>query len=122
LLDSIVYSNSQLNYISQSDGALIEKESGKPKELKNKKGQLISVEKQDLVSKGTHYNGSKLAKTQISKTSALLKKEDRTICHVLDREFDDATMFEHTESLGDEFVIRLKLNHLSNESQVVESP
>lgn len=122
LLDSFVYSNSQPNYVSQSDAALIEKESGKSKELKNKKGQIISIEKQDLVSKGTYYNGSKLAKTQISKTSALLKREDRTICHVLDREFDDSTLFEHIESLGDEFVIRLKLNRLSNEKQTVYTP
>jgi hypothetical protein len=84
--------------------------------------ELISIEKQNLVRKDTYYNGSKLAKTQISKTSGLLKKEDRTICHVLDREFDDSTMFEHIESLGDEFVIRLKLNRLSNESQVVYTP
>ncbi|WP_375562679.1 transposase [Bernardetia sp. OM2101] len=122
LLDSFVYSNSQPNYVSQSDVALIEKENGKAKELKNKKGQLISIEKQNLVRKDTYYNDSKLAKTQISKTSGLLKKEDRTICHVLDREFDDSTMFEHIESLGDEFVIRLKLNRLSNESQVVYTP
>jgi hypothetical protein len=122
LLDSFVYSNSQPNYVSQSDGALTEKKSGKPKELTNKKGKLISVEKQDLVSKGTYYNGSKLAKNQISKTSALLKKEDRMICHVLDKEFDDSTRFEHIENLGDEFVIRLKLNRLSNESKTVYTP
>ena len=121
LLDSFVYSNSQPNYVSQSDVVLIKKDGGKTTELKNKKGK-ISLEKQALVDKGTYQNGSKLAKTQISKTSALLKKEDRTICHVLDREFDDATMFEHIESLGDEFVIRLKLNRLSNESQTVYTP
>ena len=85
--------------------------------LTSKKGKLISLEKQELVSKGIYQNGSKLAKTQISKTSALLKKEDRTICHVLDREFDDSTLFEHIESLGDEFVIRLKLNRMSMNSQ-----
>jgi hypothetical protein len=122
LLDSFVYSNSQSNYVSQSDVVLIEKDGGKTQELKSKKGKLICSEKQDLVSKGTYQNDSKLAKTQISKTSALLKKEDRTICHVLDREFDDATMFEHIESLRDEFVIRLKLNRLSNESQTVYTP
>jgi hypothetical protein len=121
LLDSFVYSNAQSNYVSQSDVVLIKKDGGKTTELKNKKGK-ISLEKQALVDKGTYQNGSKLAKTQISKTSALLKKEDRTICHVLDREFDDATMFEHIESLGDEFVIRLKLNRLSNESQTVYTP
>jgi hypothetical protein len=121
LLDSFVYSNAQPNYVSQSDVVLIKKDGGKTTELKNKKGK-ISLEKQALVDKGTYQNGSKLAKTQISKTSALLKKEDRTICHVLDREFDDATMFEHIESLGDDFVIRLKLNRLSNESQTVYTP
>lgn len=71
------------------------------------------------MSKSIYQNGSKLAKTQISKTSVLLKKEHRTICHVLDRGFDDATIFEHIESLRDKFVIRLKLNRLSNESQTI---
>ena len=122
LLDSFVYSNAQQNYVSQSDVALIEKEGGKTQELTSKKGKLISLEKQELVSKGTYQNGSKVAKTQISKTSTLLKKEDRTICHVLDREFDDSTLFSHIESLGDEFVTRLKLNRLSNENQVVYTP
>jgi hypothetical protein len=121
LLDSVVYSNAQSDYVAQSVVDEIVKDGGK-KVLKNKKGELISQAQQDLVLGGTYQNGSKIAKAQMSKTSALLKKEGRTVCHVLDREFDDEEVFEHTEVLQDEFVIRLKLNRLSNEKQTLYTP
>lgn len=122
LLDSVVYSNAQSDYVAQSVVDEIVKDGGKTQVLKDKKGKLISQAKQDLVLGGTYQNGSKIAKAQMSKTSALLKKEGRTVCHVLDREFDDDEVFEHTEALQDEFVIRLKINRLSNEKQTLYTP
>lgn len=94
LLDSVVYSNAQSDYVAQSVVDEIVKDGGKPQVLKDKKGGLISQAKQDLVLGGTYQNGSKIAKAQMSKTSALLQKEGRTICHVLDREFDDEEVFD----------------------------
>lgn len=121
LLDSVVYSNAQSNYVAQSLVDEIVKDGGK-KVLKDKKGELITQAQQDLVRKGTYQNGSKIAKSQIRKLSALLKKEGRTTCHVLDREFDDEAVFSTIDALKDQFVVRLKLNRLSNEEQVLYTP
>jgi Transposase DDE domain len=122
LLDSVVYSNAQSDYVGQSVVAVVQQAGGKNVALKDDKEVLISEAQQDLVLDGTYQNGSKLAKSQMSKTSALLKEAGRTICHILDREFDDVEVFEHLDTLADEFVIRLKLNRLSNEMQTLYTP
>lgn len=122
LVDSVVYSNAQSDYVLQSTVDLIAKGSDKGEDLRNKKGELISQSEQDLVLGGTYQNDSKLAQAQIKKTSALLKQEGRMICHILDREFDDEETFEAIDSLEDEFVIRLKLNRLSDENQLIYTP
>lgn len=117
LLDSVVYSNAQSDYVAQSEVEEIVKDRGKSQTLGDKKGELISQAQQDLVLGGTYQNGSKIAKAQIRKLSALLKKEGRTTCHILDREFDDDEVFAAIDTLKDEFVVRLKLNRLSNEKR-----
>jgi hypothetical protein len=122
LIISQSISNAQSDYVAQCVVDVIEKEGSKNPKLKDNKGKLISEAQQDLVLGGTYQNSSTLAKAQISKTSALLKKEGRTICHILDREFDDEEVFEHIDTLKDEFVIRLKLNRLSNERQTRYTP
>lgn len=127
LLDTCLYSNKQANYVRQeichqifSNHASTEKQVI----LKDKKGKIISAECQDLVLKDTYQNGSKIAKNQIIKSSKILKSSNSevSICHVLDREFDDISVFETINDLSDKFVIRIKLSRLSNAKTVHYTP
>lgn len=114
------YSNRLDHYVSQEHIELIK---NKPKNEQNeqdlfdKKGKVISEQKQDLVRLDKHTNGVIIAKKHIKDGSEALKKNhpNRTICHILDREYDNEAVFDHINALNDRFVIRLKLNRLSNE-------
>jgi hypothetical protein len=44
------------------------------------------------------------------------------ITHISDREYDDVEHFEFIDGLGDEFITRMKLSRLSNESQAINTP
>ena len=127
LLDSYLYSNKQADYVRQDichQILAIAPNTEKSEELKDKKGKTISLECQDLVLKDEYQNGVKIAKNQIIKSSKILKSSNQelVICHVLDREFDDVSIFETIDNLSDKFTIRLKLNRLSNSKQVLYTP
>lgn len=124
LLASTLYSNAQADYVSQEHLHLIESDTSKTALLGDKKGNQIREEERALVLADTYRNGAKIAKQHLRESSVLLKtnQPNRLVCHVLDREFDDEAIFEQVETLQDEFVIRLKLNRLSTDSQTVYTP
>jgi len=95
---------------------LIENKPDNEQVLLDSKGKIISKDKQDIVSVAEHTNGVIIAKKHIKSGSEALKKTNpnRAICHILDQEYDNETIFEHITALKDSFVIRLKLNCLSN--------
>jgi hypothetical protein len=127
LLDSVIYSNKQPTFVNQDTCHRIQKEqknTTKSVELKDKKGNIITQEQIELVTTDEYQNGTKIAQNQIRKCSTLLKESnpERSICHILDREFDDNDVFEEINKLKDKLIIRLKLNRLSNELQQVYTP
>lgn len=124
LLDSVVYSNRSSGYVSQEKVHLITSNQGSEEVLQDKKGNIISKEEIDLVTQNLYHNGASIAKAQIQKSSHLLKEgqPSRLLTHILDREFDDECVFAQIDSLGDEFVIRLKLSRNSNEKEKVYTP
>ena len=124
LLDSVLYSNGSADYVSQEKVNLIKSAKGAKKVLKDKKGNKIKQEEIDLVERDLYQNGSKIAQNQIQKSSRLLRegKPDRILSHVLDREYDDESIFDQIDDLGDEFVIRLKLNRNSQQQEKVYTP
>ena len=116
-----MYSNRLDHYVSQEHLGLIENNVEKGKELLDSKGKIISTSKQEIVAGGVHINSVIIAKKHIKASSETLKKANASvdICHILDREYDNEAIFEHIDTLADTFVIRLKLNRLSNEQKVV---
>jgi hypothetical protein len=85
----------------------------------------LSVKKQDLVASGEHINTTVLYKKQLLQSSLLLKKEhpNRLVCHISDREFDNEQYFAYiNDELEDEFITRVKLSRLSNQSKVCYTP
>jgi len=106
LFDHQLYSTKMPNYVKQED-------------IKHLSQQPKSV--QQLVIENKHLNTSILFKRQVEQSSKELKKTppERTICHIADREFDSEEVFEHIDSLKDDFVIRLKLSRLSAELKTI---
>ena len=121
------------DYVSQEVVHLVENHSSIAKEsateLLDKNGNIVSKKMQDLVISKLHINGSMVAsgtppERMIQESSVLLKQENpgREVSHILDREFDDAEIFETIDALGDSFTIRLKLNRLSTETRTIYTP
>ena len=99
------------DYVSQEVVDLVENHNSiTPKiatELLDKNGNIISKKTQDLVVSKQHINGSVIAKRMIKESSVLLKQENsnREVSHTggvpfLDREFDDAAIFETIDALA----------------------
>lgn len=109
LLEHQVYSNTMPNFVSQE--AL-------------SKLPAQSAEIQLLVQDNAHINTVILFKEQVKRCSETLKKDhpDRTICHIVDREYDSEDIFSYINDLQDQFVIRLKLSRDSNEIKTLYTP
>lgn len=124
LLDSVVYSNGAADYVSQSKVEAIQSGKGKIGDSVKNQKTTISAWEYQLVQEDNYQNGKRIAFEQRTKSSKLLKEThpERCLTHVLDREFDDEAIFEHIDKLGDEFVIRLKLNRLSHQFQKTYTP
>lgn len=90
----------------------------------DKKGRIISEEKQELVKSNNYLNGLVITKKMLKKSSDLLKKDHpfRKVCHVLDREFDNNQLFETIDEQEDFFIIRLKTGRLSNDKKIIYTP
>jgi hypothetical protein len=67
---------------------------------------------------GVSFSSDSIVLGQISATDQALKKRfpNLPVRHLLDRGHDDESVFDHIDSLGSQFVIRLKLSRNSNES------
>ena len=106
LLAHRLYSSNEPTYLSQKDVKDVASldEAGKA-----------------LLDSATYINTQVLYKDHLRQSSSLLKSEDasRQVCHIADREFDDASHFAYIDDLGDSFVTRLKLSRLSNERKTV---
>ncbi len=109
LLDHQVYSNAMPTFVSQEALAKLSEQ---------------SAETQQLVKDNQHINNVILFKAQAKRCSEILKKEnpDRTICHILDREYDSEDIFSYLHHLKDQFVIRLKLSRDSDETKTLYTP
>lgn len=142
LLNNIVFSNAMPNFVTQEVVGAIKKNAAKLAILeteKEKKGEnnevkllpekseksiliygkdnkQVSISTQELVEKDEYINQIKIAKQQITASSYSLKKDNSAckISHILDREFDNESIFTLINGLGDDFVIRLKNGRLSN--------
>ena len=128
LLCNELYSNTLPSYVNQEVVNLVKSNKVNTSEatlskedLLDKKGRIISEEKQELVKNNNYLNGLVIAKNMLKKSSDLLKKDHsfRKVCHVLDREFDNNKLFETIDKQEDFFIIRLKINRLSNEKQTI---
>jgi len=106
LFDHQLYSTKMPNYVKQED-------------IKHLSEQPESI--QELVNENKHVNTSVLFKRQVEQCSKKLHElqPERIICHIADREFDSDEIFEHIDSLEDNFVIRLKLSRLSSQAKTV---
>jgi Transposase DDE domain len=79
----------------------------------------LTPEQQLLVFKKEHVNTKILFHRNVKDSHDWLQAErpNGLRCHIADREFDDEAHFEYIDNLGDEFVIRLKTNRLSNQTK-----
>jgi hypothetical protein len=124
LLDSVVYSNRSADYVSNPKVVHIRNGQGKVGDVLQGQKTPITAQEYQLVQEDSYQNGTRIAFDQLTKSSKVLKEShpDRCLTHVLDREFDDEAIFKHIDELGDEFVIRLKLNRLSHQSEKTYTP
>lgn len=116
LVDISVYSNGDEHYITEEE--LKSYNSGRF-EIKDKKERIRYEQIEKFIEEENYVNLNKLAFFQIRKVSKTFKGKDPkiSICHVLDRQFDDVDYFELiTEELEDDFVIRMRISRNSNES------
>lgn len=79
---------------------------------------------QELVKEDKYINTKKLFKEAIEKSNKLLKSSNPNvkILHVSDREFDSEELFDFIDQVGDDFVMRMKLNRLSNKRKTLKTP
>lgn len=107
LLCHQVYSNKMPTYIGETV-------------LNNPKlAAALTPEQQLLVAQKAYINTKILFHQNIKESSDWLKaqRSEGFRCHIADREFDDDAHFDSIDTLGDEFVIRLKTNRLSNQTK-----
>jgi hypothetical protein len=99
-----LYSNRHPNFVSQQVLS---------------KPTLASPHQSLLIATGQAINTQILYKKSIKESHKALKSSNQTLqlTHISDREFDDEACFEYIDQLGDEFITRLKLSRLSNETQ-----
>lgn len=67
---------------------------------------------------GASFNEDDIINYQIEQVDKSLKEHhsEATLWHILDRKHDDVSCFEHIDSLGSMFAIRLKMSRNSNET------
>jgi Transposase DDE domain len=72
----------------------------------------------DNIESGTYINNTKAYLEGVQKAHDTLRRADPSakIVHIQDREMDSDAHFEAIETLGDEFITRMQLSRLSNET------
>jgi hypothetical protein len=104
-----LYSNKLPNFVSQ--------------EIVNNPDKA-TPEQLDLIKSGGYINTKTLYHKSIVTSHKGLKatNPDVVLTHISDREFDDVESFKLMDTLGDEFITRVKLSRLSNETQITYTP
>ena len=118
LLDTEVYSNGTSDYVTQKE--LKQQEQGCSETATDDECiRYKAVE--TLVSNNNYTNLSLITRKQLKELSQRLKSKQEVgqLTHVLDRGFDDESLFDFIdEELNDKFVIRLKISRLSEEKEI----
>ncbi|EAY24679.1 hypothetical protein M23134_02546 [Microscilla marina ATCC 23134] len=115
LLRCSPYSTTDANYLKVEELRLYEdnklKDQNRAKEIKL------------ALTSGQGYNLKSLVKDHTSQITGQIRASNpnAVIVDVYDRGFDDTEVFEHETDLGNLFVVRSKLNRVSNELQVCSS-
>ncbi len=112
LIDHVTYSSQMPNYLSQERVNEIRQNPSKDPELAEK------------IAKGDYLNASRVYLQAIQNSHNTIKRANLStkITHIQDREFDAESCFEYVDDLGDEFITRLKLSRLSNQTRLVLTP
>ena len=112
LIDHVTYSSQLPNYLSQETVNEIRQNPSKDPELAEK------------IAKGDYLNTSKVYLQAVENSHNTIKRANlhTKITHIQDREFDAESCFEYVDDLGDEFITRLKLSRLSNQTRLVLTP
>jgi len=126
LSDITVYSNGdKAHYVKQSElDALVKKQVASIK----KKGTVEWTEREkaivEMLEEDEVVNLGRVTRKQLQAVSQQFKAANPqiTVWHVLDRQFDDASLFEFiTHDLEDKCVIRLKVSRNANDMMVDEA-
>ena len=110
LLAHQLYSSKEEHYLSESELEV---------------PQSLSASEKDLIYNAQYINSNLLMKQQLKECSLALKKDHpkRSVCHILDREFDCSSLFSYLhKELEDDFIIRLKTSRLSNTLKATKTP
>ena len=117
-LDTEVYSNGTADYVTQKE--LKQQEQGCPDTATEDEYIRYEVVK-TLISSNNHTNLSLITRSQLRELSQRLKSKKQVgqLTHVLDRGFDDESLFDFIdEDLNDKLVIRLKISRVSEEKEI----
>ena len=115
MLDTKIYSNRSSEYVTKDE--LKEQEQDCPDTASDEERQRYNAVK-ELVAKDNYINLSLITRNQLHEISDKLKTKESVgkLTHVLDRGFDDESLFDFIDStLDDRFVIRLKVARVSEE-------
>jgi hypothetical protein len=112
LLDHTTYSTGLPDYVSKETINQVRQNPLKDPDL------LDKIEQKAYLNNSTVYFQTVLNSHNTIKRGNLRTK----ITHVQDREFDGEEYFEYVDNLGDEFITRLKLSRLSNQTRPVYTP
>jgi hypothetical protein len=112
LLDHTTYSTGLPDYVSKETINQVRQNPLKDPDL------LDKIEQKAYLNNSTVYFQTVLNSHNTIKRGNLRTK----ITHVQDREFDGEDYFEYVDNLGDEFITRLKLSRLSNQTRPVYTP
>lgn len=118
LLDTEIYSNRSPDYVTKDELKKQEKECPKmaTDDERNRYGKV-----KELVAKDDYVNLSLITRKQLKEISGRLKAKEGVgnLTHVLDRGFDDESLFDFIDSeLNDNLVIRLKVSRVSEETGI----
>ena len=114
-VDITVYSNGDDHYVTVAELEKFEK--GKLPESTAAAERERARQIAQFVKEKSHLNLPRLTRTQLQRVSEAFKaaQPDRSLCHVLDRQFDGVAYFEFIDQeLKDEFVIRAQVSRNSN--------
>ena len=112
LLDHTTYSTGMPEYMSKEKINKLRQNPSEEPDLVDK------IERKAYLNNSTVYFQAVLNSHNTIKRGNLSTK----ITHIQDREYDGEEYFEYVDDLGDEFITRLKLSRLSNQTRTVYTP